>query len=149
MDASSWFLLVTTVLFLYCTGGSWMLQIVSYPTYALVGNAEFVPFHKSSGQRLLPVFVGPAVIACLFAVVLAFWHPAATPVWAAFVAAACGLVILVTTIALEVPKHNKLDTDGKSIALIDGLVRDNLPRAISWTLGSAVLVFSLVQTLTA
>jgi hypothetical protein len=149
MDASSWFLLVTTVLFLYCTGGSWMLQIVSYPTYALVGEPEFVPFHKDSGRRLLPVFVGPAVIACLFAIVLAFWHPAAMPAWAALIAAACGLVILVTTIALEVPKHNKLDADGKSIALIDGLVRDNLPRAIGWTLGSAALVFGLLQSLMA
>jgi hypothetical protein len=149
MEASTWLLLVTTVLFLYCLGGSWMLQIVSYPTYALVGKEEFVPFHKESGRRLLPVFVAPAVIACLCAMVLVFWRPAAMPIWIALIAAICGLVILVTTIALEVPKHNKLDTDGKSIVLIEGLVRDNLPRSISWTLGSLALVIGLMQSLLA
>ena len=147
MDASSWFLLVTAVLFVYCAGGSWMLQVVSYPTYALVGEADFVPFHKDSGRRLLPVFVAPAVLACLCAVVLVFWRPAAAPLWAALVAAACGLVILATTVALEVPKHNRLDAEGKSLALIGGLVRDNVPRTAAWTLGSAVLVAALVRAL--
>ncbi|GEM86040.1 hypothetical protein [Meiothermus granaticius] len=144
MDAPSWLLLATTVLFLYATGGSWMLQVVSYPTYALVGEREFVPFHKDSGRRLMPVFILPAVVACLFAVALVFWRSTAMPLWAALVAAGGGLVILGTTFALEVPKHNRLDAEGKSLALIAGLIRDNLPRSLAWTLGSAVLVFTRI-----
>jgi hypothetical protein len=148
VDAPTWLLLVTTVLWLYCTGGSWMLQTVSYPGYHLVPTDGFVPFHVDSGKRLLPVFVAPAVLACLLGVVLAFWAPAASPLWARALVAVCGLTVLVTTVVLEVPKHNALDRDGKSAALIDGLVRDNLPRALAWTVGSATLVWLLVTALT-
>jgi hypothetical protein len=149
MEFSSIFLIACTVLYLYCTGGSWMLQIVSYPTYHHVGEREFVPFHVDSGKRLIPIFVIPAVLVCLATVALVFLRPSSTPLWASLVVALCSLVILVTTIVLEVPKHNALDKNGKNTALIDGLVRDNLPRAISWTLGSALLVFMTVQALTA
>jgi hypothetical protein len=52
------------------------------------------------------------------------------------------------TIAIEVPKHNALDKNGKSTVLIDGLVRDNLPRAIAWSIGVVVLLSSLIMLLT-
>lgn len=125
-----------------------MLQIVSYPTYHLVGDADFVPFHIASGQRLIGIFVAPAVIACWLAVILVFWHPPTLPLLPLLVVALCAVTILATTLILEVPKHNALDKHGKSTALIDGLVRDNLPRAVSWTLGSATLIWMLVTALT-
>ena len=143
MDFSSIFLFIVFVLTLYCTGGSWMLQIVSYPTYHLVGEQEFVPFHTASGKRLIPVFVVPAVLACLLLIALVFLKPAGAPFWSAVVAALCGITILVTTIALEVPKHNLLDKSGKDASLIDALVRDNLPRAIAWTLASTMLTLMM------
>ena len=37
--------------------------------------------------------------------------------------------------------------DGKSSALIDGLVRDNLPRVAAWTIASLLLAYMLAQTL--
>jgi hypothetical protein len=149
VDFSTLFLLGVTVLFLYSTGGSWMLQIVSYPGYHLVGTSEFVGFHVDAGKRLMRVFVGPAVVACLASVALLLLKPSTLPLWPALIVAACGITILVTTVVLEVPKHNALDKNGKSAALIDGLVRDNLPRALAWTLGSAILVWQLVTALRA
>lgn len=146
-DMAHILLYTCTVLFLYCTGGSWMLQRVAYPTYHLVGEREFVPFHQHSGTRLMPVFVVPAVVACLLALALVFVRPNTAPLWAALACAALALVILVTTVALEVPKHNALDRGGKSAALIDGLVRDNLPRVASWTAGSILLLYMVAQTL--
>ncbi|PNY81397.1 hypothetical protein [Deinococcus koreensis] len=146
-DAAHLVLYACTVLFLFCTGGSWMLQGVAYPTYHLVGEAEFVPFHQASGRRLMPVFVIPAVVACLLALALVFVRPATVPFWAALACGALAAVILITTVALEVPKHTALDRGGKSPRLIDGLVRDNLPRVVSWTAGSALLVFMVAQTL--
>jgi len=65
------------------------------------------------------------------------------PAWATLIAGACGVVILLTTAFLEVPKHLKLDKHGKSDALINGLVRDNLPRTIAWTIASIMMVYSL------
>ncbi len=143
MDAANVFLLVCTVLCFYCTGASWMLQFVAYPTYLLVGAKEFVPFHVSFGKRLLPSVVVPMVLTCVGLFILVFARPANTPSWAVILAAVCAVIILLTTIFLEVPKHLKLDKDGKSDALINGLVRDNLPRTAAWTAASLLLAYAL------
>jgi hypothetical protein len=140
MDAGQWFILVLTAFCLYCTGASWMLQVVCYPTYLLVGAAEFVPFHISFGRRLM-IAVIPMGLTCLGMIALVFLRPETVPLWAVLGAALCGAVILFTTIALEVPKHLKLDKDGKSDALIHGLVRDNLPRTAAWTIASVLLIY--------
>lgn len=147
MEFSTLVFLICTVLYVYAASGCWMLQVVSYPTYSLVGEKEFVPFHIAFGQKLLPVFVGPAVVANLASFVLLFVRPAAMPFWVAALVAVCSLVILLTTILIEVPKHQALDKNGKSEALIQGLVRDNLPRAIGWTVGSIALLLTLVEML--
>lgn len=138
MDASQVFLVIVTVLCFFCTGASWMLQFVAYPTYALVGKAEFVPYHVDFGKRMLPVTVVPMVLTCLGLIAVVFVRPAQVPLWIGLVSAACGILILVTTIFLEVPKHMALDKDGKSDALIQGLVRDNIPRTLAWTVASLV-----------
>jgi hypothetical protein len=140
MNTEGWFILVLTAFCLYCTGASWLLQVVCYPTYALVGADEFVPFHISFGRRLL-VAVIPMFLTCIGMVILIFVRSEAVPLWSAVGIAACGVVILATTLALEVPKHMKLDRDGKSDALIQGLVRDNLPRTAAWTLASVLLIY--------
>lgn len=146
MDATLLFILILTALSLYCTGASWMLQVVCYPTFLLVGAAEFVPFHVSFGRRLM-IAVIPMFLTCVGMFVLLFIRPEAVPQGAAIIAAICGVIILATTIILEVPKHLKLDKDGKSDALIHGLVRDNLPRTAAWTVASITLVYILAALL--
>lgn len=136
------FLLILTVLCFYCAGASWMLQFVCYPTYILVGDKEFVPFHVSFGRRLIGVAVVPMVLTCLGIFALLFFPPAAVPSWIVIVAVACAAIVLVTTIVFEVPKHMKLDKDGKSDTLLHALVRDNLPRTAAWTAASLVLAYA-------
>lgn len=137
------FLFVLTVLCFYCTGSSWMLQFVCYPTYTFVGAKEFVPFHVSFGRRLIAAAVVPMVVTCLGTFALLFLRPVTMPLWTAIVAAVCGAVILVTTVVLEVPKHLKLDKEGKSDAVLQALVRDNIPRTLAWTLASLVLAYAV------
>lgn len=148
MTAEQILLIFVTVLCFFCTGASWMLQFVCYPTYLLIGDKEFVPFHVSFGRRLLPAAVIPMILTCLGTFMLLFVRPAGVSSTLAIIAAICGVVILLTTIFLEVPKHLALDRDGKSDALINGLVRDNLPRTISWTLASILLAIMLTQIAT-
>jgi len=145
MGGSELLLIACAVLYCFCMGASWMLQVVCYPTYALVGEKEFVPFHVSFGRRLLIVVI-PMILTAIATFVLVFTRPEATPVWATLAVAVCSAVILGTTIILEVPKHMQLDKDGKSDTLIAALVRDNLPRTASWTLGSLLLAYMVVVT---
>jgi ABC-type spermidine/putrescine transport system permease subunit I len=96
---------------------------------------------------MLPVTVIPMVLTCLGLIALVFVHPAVVPQSLTFVTAGCGVIILVTTIAFEVPKHLALDKDGKSSALIAGLVRDNIPRTLAWTVASLVLAWMVLLLL--
>lgn len=146
MEAGQLFLLVVMLMYLYCTGASWMLQVVCYPTYLLVGEKEFVPFHVDFGKRLLVAAVIPMVLTIFATFALVFVLPGGVPLWMALVVAACSAVTFITTVALEVPKHNRLDKEGKSDALIHALVRDNLPRVAAWTLGSVTLAAMLVSS---
>lgn len=136
------FLLILTAFCLYATGASWMLQVVCYPTYLLVGEKEFVPFHISFGKRLL-IAVIPMSLTCLALISLIFIRTEVIPDWITWVVGGCGAIILLTTIFLEVPKHLRLDREGKSDALIRALVRDNVPRTAAWTLASILMVYSL------
>jgi hypothetical protein len=144
MTAAHMLYLAVFVAWVWSTAGCWLLQITCYPTYGLVGRDEFVPFHVEFGRRLIPVFVLPAVLANLGAVLLCFLRPPAVPLMDALIAAACSVVILATTMLVEVPKHIALDRDGKSERLLIELVNSNLPRVAGWTLGAAALGHGLM-----
>jgi hypothetical protein len=147
MTTNELFLIVVTIQSFFCMGASWMLQIVCYPTYLLVGEKEFVPFHVDFGKRLIGVVVVPMVVTCIFSFILLVVAPPNAPMIILLGVALCSAIILITTIFLEVPKHMKLDKDGKSDVLIHGLVRDNLPRTACWTIASFLLAYALVVTL--
>ncbi|MCU0695465.1 MAG: hypothetical protein MUC96_02920 [Myxococcaceae bacterium] len=133
-------LTVSTFAFFYCLGISWLLQVVVYPTYRLVGKAEFVPFHVSQGRRMGPVMIAPMFLTSLVAIVNGVLERGSAQAPYLWGAAACGAVVIATTLASELPKHLKLDKHGKDDALIEGLIRDNLPRTLAWTVGAGLLV---------
>lgn len=129
--------------FFYCLGISWLLQVAVYPTYRLVGAGEFVPFHVAQGRRMIPVMIVPMFATSVLAMVSAVVNRDASNAAFLWGAGACGLVVIGTTLLSELPKHMALDKHGKDDALIEGLIRDNLPRTLAWTIGSALLVLAL------
>ncbi len=145
MDNSKLLLLATTALFWYATGASWLLQYVAYPTYKLVNKDGFVPFHLAFGKRLLIATVIPMVLGNLLSFILVFYHPDFAPVGLVYLVAICSVIVLFSTMKYEVPRHNKLNEIGKNDELIDGLVKDNAPRTVSWTVGSFALFYTVLQ----
>jgi hypothetical protein len=57
--------------------------------------------------------------------------------------AACGLVGLMVTLALEIPRQARLEKEGKQEAMIRELVLYNWPRTLSIT-GSAILTLMML-----
>jgi hypothetical protein len=47
----------------------------------------------------------------------------------------------------EVPKHVKLDKEGKKDDVLKALVRDNIPRTICWTIATIVSMYFLTCNL--
>jgi hypothetical protein len=71
-------------------------------------------------------------------VALVFLGPGSVPVWLYLANVACGLVGLLVTVLLEIPRHARLEKGGKQEPVIRELVLFNWPRALALT-GSAFL----------
>ena len=145
MDFSHWFLLLWTVVIWYVLGGIWFAQIVVYPLFAKVGKAEYAAYHGFYSSRIpLPVIL-PGFASFVLPVGLVFFGPGSVPLWVYLANAACGLVGLVVTVALEIPRHARLEKAGKQEAVIRELVLYNWPRTLSIT-GSAFLTVLMLAS---
>jgi hypothetical protein len=143
MDFSHLFLLVWTVVIFYVTGGIWFAQIVVYPLFGKVGEKEYIAYHKFYSSRIpLPVIV-PGFASFLLPIALMFLRPESVPLWMALANVACALVGLFVTVALEIPRHARLEKGGKQEVVIRELILYNWPRTVAIT-GSALLTLLML-----
>jgi hypothetical protein len=138
MDFSHWFLLFWTVVVLYNLGAIWFVQLVVYPLFGKVGSNEYVAYHKFYSSRIpLPVIV-PGFASFLLPIALVFLRPESVPLSLALANVAYGMVGLFVTVALEIPRHARLEKGGKQEVVIRELILYNWPRTLAIT-GSALL----------
>ena len=143
MDLSHLFLLLCTVIIFYVLGEIWFVQIVVYPLFGKVGEDEYVAYHKSYSSRIpLPVIL-PGFASFLLPIALVFLRPESVPLWMALANVACGLIGLLVTVVLEIPRHARLEKGGKQEAVIRELILYNWPRTLSIT-GSALLTVMML-----
>ncbi|QIN82338.1 hypothetical protein GBA63_06495 [Rubrobacter tropicus] len=143
MDFSHLFLIAWTGLIFAVLGEIWLVQIVVYPLFGKVGEAEYTAYHKFYSSRIpLPVIV-PGFASFLLTIPLVFLAPESVPLWMLLANLACGVVGLLVTVALEIPRHARLENGGKQVKVIRELVRYNWPRTFSIT-GSALLTLLML-----
>jgi len=144
MDFAHSLLLFWTVVIFYVTGQIWFVQIVVYPLFGKVGKDEYVAYHRFYSSRIpLPVIV-PGFLSFLVPIVLVFIRPDSVPLSLALANAACGLVGLYVTVALEIPRHARLEKGGKQEVVIRELILYNWPRTLTIT-GSALLTLLMLN----
>lgn len=113
MNFSHSFLLLCVVVACYNLGTIWFCQIVVYPLFTKVGVNEYITYHKFYSSRIpLPIIL-PGFISFLLPIALIFLRPDSVPLWLALTNTACGLLSLFVTVALEIPRHAKLERSGK------------------------------------
>jgi hypothetical protein len=133
MDAPHSLLIFSTVVALYAFGQIWFAQLVVYPLFAKVGEAEYRDYHHFYSSRIpLPVIV-PGFASFVLPVLLLFVRPDSVPAWLAVVNVACALVGLAVTVLLEIPRHAQLVKRGRQPDVIRELVAFNWPRTASIT----------------
>ncbi len=129
----------------YAVGQIWFAQVVVYPLFTKVGEAEYVAYHKFYSSRIpLPVIL-PGFASFLLPIGLVFFRPESVPLLIYLANVGCGLVGLLATVALEMPRHAKLEEGGKQKAVIGELVLYNWPRTLSIT-GSAFLTVLMLTS---
>jgi hypothetical protein len=116
MDFSHWFLLFCTLLGFYNLGNIWFVQLVVYPLFVKVGAEDYSTYHRFYLRQIpLPVIL-PGFANFLLPIALIFCRPESVPLEISLANAACGLLSLVVTVALEIPRHDRLEKGDKLFA---------------------------------
>ena len=102
-------------------------QIVNYPILKTVSSKDFSNFHNKYTNQI-SLIAGPIMIAELFTAILilfTFYN------LLSIINLATVILILSSTIAIQVPIHNKLK-NGKNDILINKLINSNCIRLVLW-----------------
>lgn len=123
----------------YMTGVVWFAQLVHYPL--LDRRADFFQFAAEYQRRTLWVVVPGLILEVASTLGLVIFYPS--------VQASVGFVVLggvwALTLCFQIPQHLKLKKHGYDEQIHRNLVRFNLPRAILWTIRSAVMVWTTLS----
>jgi len=142
MTASQAFALVAFAVATWSSAQLWYAQLVIYPLFAKVGADDYVAYHRFYTRRIpLPVIL-PGFASFLMPLLLAGLGPSA-PHWLTALNIASGLVGLVVTVVLEIPRHTRLEKDGHDDIVIAELVRFNWPRTRAMTVSAVCCIVIL------
>lgn len=128
----------------WATGQIWLAQVTIYPLFGKVGQHEYIDYHSFYTRSIPVVVILPGFATFLMPIALALLVRDVSPVLHASNIAA-GIVGLLVTIGLEIPRHNKLETRGKNDATISQLIRYNWPRTASITAQAVISVLMLLH----
>ena len=117
-------------------GVGWVVQLVVYPAFRLVGAGEWARYHHEHMRAITRVVAVPWLAQGVSAAALLI-VPTAVGRLAAAVLAALALVTVVTTVAGAVPAHGRLAAarDTRDVTV---LLRANLLRTLAWTASTVV-----------
>ena len=142
MESSQLFLVLWTVLVFWALGQIWFAQIVIYPLFAQVGESEYVRYHRFYLRRIpLPVII-PGFLCFILPIPLVLYGPA-FPVWMNAANVIAGILGLLVTVLLEIPRHRRLERAGKDGSVITELVLYNWPRTLSISVQSIITFLML------
>ena len=123
---SAWLFPVTFPLMFYGVGASFVESFVNYPTWRLIGPAEFLVYHHAISPLVIGYMVIPMIVATGLTVLLIWFRPPAIPRWAIWLSVALQMLVWISTAAIQVPIQIELSSSGLSLPLIDRLIFTNL-----------------------
>jgi len=127
----------------YVFGGGIVNSLVAYKTWRWVGADEFPKFHQVDSKFIIPLFVLFFFLSFIPQILLFWFRPAVVPKWMVWSAFLLNLVVLISTITIQMPIQTQLDKSF-SLELIDKLIStDMIYRKIPMLL-LAVVNFSML-----
>lgn len=100
-------------------------SLVIFPTWHYIGAAEFPRFHQSDNAHIIPVFVVFFFLSFVPQILLFWYRPRLIPKWMVWVAFTLNLIMLISSIAIQIPIQMELDRR-YSADLINRLITTDL-----------------------
>ena len=138
-------LLITNILAsAFMTGLIWFVQLVHYPSFELIADADFTAFHRFHIPQTGLVVIPPM----LAEIGSSLWLVAAFDQWWLVNAVGLSLVIgiWISTFALQARYHKKLQQQ-PSHQLVRQLITTNWIRTALWTTKTGCSAYILVKLL--
>lgn len=125
----------------FMTGAIWLVQVLIYPNFRIIGQTEFKNFHKFHLNRITWV-VAPFMVLEL---VTALWLALNFQTFMFYLNLVSVLTLWGLTALLNVPSHQALNFESDTSKT--KLIRSNWPRTIIWSARSIFLVWLLHPSL--
>ena len=134
-----WVFIIHIVATFFMTGLIWFVQVVHYPLFSKVVDADFVHYEEIH-MRTTSYVVMPAMLLELLSMpLLVYLQPEWLSAWWFWVDGIGLGIIWLSTFLFQVPQHTRL-LKSKDLKTIHQLVRTNWIRTVIWTLRSGVLM---------
>ena len=143
---SYWPLLVCLVATWYFVGLIWIIQVVQYPLFALVGQDTFARFHEAHSRRITLV-LGLPFLLTFGSALLMFWvRPTGVPFWSVLLNLLLAVSVWVITALIHVPLHSSLGR-AYSLRTMQSLIDTNWLRTAVWTAQGLLLLWMIANAL--
>lgn len=109
----------------YVFGGGMVTSLVGYRIWKLVGPNEFPKFHQADNRHIIPVFVIFFFLSFIPQILLFWFRPTIIPKWMVGLALFFNLIMLISSITIQIPIQMKLD-EVFSMELIERLIATDL-----------------------
>ncbi len=117
--------LAAFALMCYGTGAGFVESFVNYPSWALIGAAEFRPYHQFISPRVIAFLVAPVALGSVCTLLLLWSRPRAVPLWMVCATVALQAATWVSTATIQIPIQVALSSGGQDLALLDRLSSTN------------------------
>jgi hypothetical protein len=141
---STFFFILFCALSCYSYGTAMMDYFLLYPSRFLVGEKEFIDYHKLLESAILPTSVFPFLLINVMNILLLWFKPfgvSKTLVWISLV---CLVLDLISTVLFQAPWNMTLSS-GKNVELMQKITDTNWVRVFLESTQAIVVVMMLYQ----
>ena len=125
----------------------WLIQIVHYPLFKVIGNNEFQTYHNRHSVLIIPLVGTVMIIELISSILLVFFPPKNVSLTIPIIGVILVFIIWASTAFLQIPQHNIL-ANVYELEAHNLLVQTNWIRTIAWSMRGFLLLYMLHLLLT-
>lgn len=130
---------------MFMAGVIWFVQVVHYPLFANVGEAEFAAYEQRHSHMTTWVVAPPMIIEAITAMLLFWLRPTGVSTWQLAIGLALVVVIWISTAFVQVPCHDFL-CERYDAAVQQRLVATNWIRTVAWSVRGLMVMWLVVES---
>lgn len=142
MTELKWLVLIHAASTWLMTGAIWIIQLVHYPLFRLVGERNYSAYEAAHMGAITLLVVPLMLVEAFTGLLLIGAQPPGVSRWLAYAGFALIAVVWLMTLFVNAPQHTLL-ASGFNAAVHQALVNSNWVRTLAWT-GRAVITGAMI-----